>query len=197
MKKYATIIIFVFIALILYYKITQSIPPLRTPESTITQNGRTINFKDFPKNDLENIVSNYFICKITGEVKIFKRIFYEMPNVIIKNSLEEYKDGYGASKITINKLDTFDDVKQLFEVYNIEFSGFSEEGLTKDYDRTKSEFGESEGVKDFKIVRVDYEYYYTDKAMEEDRRVIQEGKHVGYFTFGLVGKDWLILRFEL
>lgn len=191
MKKYVTIIIFVFIALILYYKITQSIPPLRTPENTITQNGRTINFKDFPKNDLENIISNYFICEITGEFKILKRISYKIPNVIIKNTLELYKDGYGVSKIIVNKLDTFDNAEDLLKIYNtdIESDGFSGE-----YTRITTKFKESDNIENFKIVRADYEYYYTDKAIEDDRRVIEEGNHIEYFILGLLNKNWVILR---
>ena len=125
-------------------------------------NGRKIVFKDKPQNTEELVVANHCLYQITGEYDNLRFLYPNLPEMDRNNSIENYKEGVGRDLIKINdlKLLTETDIKEGIH-YGTRFSEAKLfEGMTY------AEYIAEKNINDYKIVKVEYYFEYTDKAME-------------------------------
>ena len=119
--------------------------------------------QDEPENDEELVIANYFLCSITGEFNNRKFLYPNIPEYDIDNSIKSYTDGLGSKYIEIKDIKLMSEMDINSEMdYGTKFvnAAIFHSG------KTFSHYATENNIEDFKIVKVEYYFEYTDKTME-------------------------------
>jgi len=160
----AVLLVIVFsISLFFYINSHEDFDLVEINQDEFEMNGRRIVYKDKPENEEELVIANYFLCSITGEFNNRKFLYPNIPESDVENSIKAYANGLGTKYIEIKDIKLMSEADINSEMdYGTKFvdAAIFHSGKTFSY------YADENNIEDFKIIRVEYYFEYTDKTME-------------------------------
>lgn len=158
-----TIIIIILISIYIFFQYSSNNYLIDITESEIEKNDRKIIFQDKPKNTEELVVANYYLSFITGDFSSLKILYPTIPEAVIKNEVKSYSENFGYKYIEIRNLKSMseEDIhKEMDSGENLVNAAIFNSGITfQDYIIEHD-------IDNYKIVKIEYYFEYTDKTME-------------------------------